>query len=544
MANDFSTDSNCVALYRLENGAPTVDSKGSNTLTIDNAPVAKPTDYKEGSCSYDFENGSDQQMFRTDANLSSGFPFKYGESNNLLSVACWFKVEQFGDYRYLLSKYDAATNGRCWTMRVNVSGIFALLVGHGSTSLQTINLFTGLQTGRWYHVGLTINAITMDVLAILYDDSTGSRTKITETISNAMNAFQCPFCVGGSFTSGAPTNSSSWDGLIDEVVVFKDILTESEIDQIRQGVYSGEIDPPTAICDDIWAHWNFDQDPPGPLLDNSGNEINLTLESGSQADGIVGNSISEPVVSVTEEDVLFDPSENNPFTINLFWYPTYSLVWGEGDYCELSIQLYPGMVINLQIDTPALTLGGSVVAGSLYAEINPTISIDPSFIEAWHLITVRYYRLSLQLMIDGVVVLTAAGPTDITPDTYNYVSIQSTTYHAATEAPRVDEGSVFGRAMTDAEILEIWNSGIGGTFTCSPTYEYETNFEIIAGLFSTKTFIGDPAEECIVVPRGCKPLAEMLMADTPISAMEKEETPVSDLDQDDAPVSDLECEIM
>jgi hypothetical protein len=31
MANDFSADSNCKALWRFENGALTTDSKGGNT---------------------------------------------------------------------------------------------------------------------------------------------------------------------------------------------------------------------------------------------------------------------------------------------------------------------------------------------------------------------------------------------------------------------------------------------------------------------------------------------------------------------------------
>ena len=36
MANDFSSDSNCVALWRFESGALTADSIGTNTLTNSN----------------------------------------------------------------------------------------------------------------------------------------------------------------------------------------------------------------------------------------------------------------------------------------------------------------------------------------------------------------------------------------------------------------------------------------------------------------------------------------------------------------------------
>ena len=55
MANDFSGDSNCVALWRFENGALTADSKGTNTLTDVNTVGSDTVDYKEGSGCADFE---------------------------------------------------------------------------------------------------------------------------------------------------------------------------------------------------------------------------------------------------------------------------------------------------------------------------------------------------------------------------------------------------------------------------------------------------------------------------------------------------------
>ena len=48
MANDFSGDPSCKAVWRFENGALTADSKGANTLTAVNGPTADTSLYKEG----------------------------------------------------------------------------------------------------------------------------------------------------------------------------------------------------------------------------------------------------------------------------------------------------------------------------------------------------------------------------------------------------------------------------------------------------------------------------------------------------------------
>ena len=55
MANSFSGDGNCVALWRFENGALTADSIGTNTLTDNNTVGTSTGDYKEGSACADLE---------------------------------------------------------------------------------------------------------------------------------------------------------------------------------------------------------------------------------------------------------------------------------------------------------------------------------------------------------------------------------------------------------------------------------------------------------------------------------------------------------
>src|SRR3990172_20161 len=115
MANNFSTDTNCIALYRFESGALTTDSKGTNTLTSSGSPIANTSDYKEGAASVDLETSTSDFYYINDANLDPQFPLRNGDTNKKISIAGWFKPESLpatSAMRTLCSKYDGAANKR------------------------------------------------------------------------------------------------------------------------------------------------------------------------------------------------------------------------------------------------------------------------------------------------------------------------------------------------------------------------------------------------------------------------------------------------
>jgi len=71
--------------------------------------------------------------------------------------------------------------------------------------------------------------------ARIYEDG-GSSTSDSGTFSNAPgNIEDANFSIGSISTSGSP--SASFDGFIDELAVFDDILSNDEIDDIKDGVY-------------------------------------------------------------------------------------------------------------------------------------------------------------------------------------------------------------------------------------------------------------------------------------------------------------------
>jgi hypothetical protein len=105
---------------------------------------------------------------------------------------------------------------------------------NGGASWETISHATAMSTGVWYHVGCTFDNSDKSYRIRVWDDnaSTILGSDKTGTATNNINV-EDGFLVIGDTWGGSPL----LDGQLDEIVVFKDILTADEIDQIRGGTY-------------------------------------------------------------------------------------------------------------------------------------------------------------------------------------------------------------------------------------------------------------------------------------------------------------------
>ena len=231
MANDFSADSSCKALWKLDNGALVVDSKSTNTLT-NTGPVVNDTgDYQEGDASAVMASG--HRLTIADANLCAGFPFKNGDTTRLATFCFWYKQTGTSSWKVLLTKGDYATGafwfGLPWaamnpTLYVSNSPVF--------------DFGNNVIDGHWTHYALTIDAPNKLVSITTYDAITG-----IEHIKSGSIAVDIP-SASSIFTLGNDSGGSSGtNGKMDEVVVFNRLLSTAEIDSIRLGIYPST--PPT-----------------------------------------------------------------------------------------------------------------------------------------------------------------------------------------------------------------------------------------------------------------------------------------------------------
>lgn len=231
MANDFSGDANCIALWRMESGALTADSKGGNTLT--NSGVAEDlVNFKEGACSGAFVQATNDNMTIADADLDSGFPLKNGEANLTFSIALWFKLSSINIYHFLINK-GVSTPNRCVNIYVdNTNKLRFAISDNGSTSTYYIHA-SALQSGRWYHLGITRDGVNPYPYRIrIWDDTAGAILGVDKTGNSII-----PFINNVDLYLGYTANSLN--GNEDEVLIFNDVLSIAEIDAIRQGTYGG-----------------------------------------------------------------------------------------------------------------------------------------------------------------------------------------------------------------------------------------------------------------------------------------------------------------
>ena len=235
--NDFSGDGNAVALWDLEEtSGDRFDSIGTNTLTDNNTVGTDTVDYQEGGASADFEVDNSQSLSISDANLDSGFPLKSRESNGDISITFWYKKESNNSYAGLFSKWDTGAGARSFYIRDHSTKLDFYIGTNSGTGYELLNNSLSTSAGRWYHVGATFNNTTKAWKLRVWDDTAGSVALDTGgTAANNIAITSAAVGIGASHNSGTPERY--FDGLIDEVVVFSDILTTGEIDQIRQGTY-------------------------------------------------------------------------------------------------------------------------------------------------------------------------------------------------------------------------------------------------------------------------------------------------------------------
>lgn len=235
MANDFSEDSDCVALWRFEDGALGTDSIGGNDLTSAAAGAAS-SDRMEGSYSLDLDASYNQGYNCAEADLDAAFPLQDGDTTKIISICGWFKLDASGTTRVILAKLDYM--GDKQSVRLYYNGGDEKLKfqwGYGNWNSVVYDLLSSVSTGVWYHFGIVIDGVNKTFFARVWNDDSESYTDTSQTPGTEIGAVDAPFTVGCYLASTTP--AAQWDGHIDELVVFKRELDADEIDEIRQGTF-------------------------------------------------------------------------------------------------------------------------------------------------------------------------------------------------------------------------------------------------------------------------------------------------------------------
>ena len=230
--NHFNLDPSCQALWRFESGALTADSIGANTLTPANSPGNAPT-YQEGLNAAALVNASHQYFAIPDASLSANFPMKSGDVTKKVTICGWFYANSLSAQRYLWGKNIFPNSGAGGVMLSCYYNSLYLSYAYSGGRADTL-ITSGLITGRWYHCAIIVDGVNKTVEGRLWDTVALTVTDVTATMANPMAITADDFRIG-AFSD--QNSNYTWDGYIDEVVVFNRLLSQAEVDLIRNQNY-------------------------------------------------------------------------------------------------------------------------------------------------------------------------------------------------------------------------------------------------------------------------------------------------------------------
>jgi hypothetical protein len=246
MANDFSSDSNIVAVYTFEGDISTTisDQKGNNDVTNDG--IAQSTTKKEGTYSGLFTLSETDFAECSNASLDSGFPGKNGEAVTAISIAVWVRFSAISTTSQVIcGVWNATDLMRCWVLKIlcvsSSNNNFQFLKGYNTgVSWETFDHdYNPLATSVWYHAQFSYLESSGEGKLGVWDDTyvgyrqVGGNDFETYSFAQTTNVEDEEFNIGRYGQSLYYLN-----GRLDELVIAKDVLSATEFGQIRAATYA------------------------------------------------------------------------------------------------------------------------------------------------------------------------------------------------------------------------------------------------------------------------------------------------------------------
>lgn len=243
-----------IAHYKLDGNAN--DALGKYNGTASNVTWV---DGKLGQCAY-FSSTPTSAI-----NLGNVFNVGAGE----LSVSLWFNPNSYSD-TYLFSKARTAGQVSRYALRLKTDGKLTVLVAPvNATAHIDYDCNTNIKLNTWTHACIVFsrnNPCRVYVNGIIDREFTPPYFKDTNFISDN------PFKIGAYTASDNISNSTSFDGLIDDVRIYDHALSEREVRDLSQGLV---------------LHYTFDQ-----FQEPTENKVTSHIPGWGAWEGFTGTSVT------------------------------------------------------------------------------------------------------------------------------------------------------------------------------------------------------------------------------------------------------------
>jgi hypothetical protein len=428
-----------------------------------------------------------------------------GDSDFTLEAFIKVSDGQIDTYGSLISKrYGEQGNG--YALIINNAGnvcaeILKLGAGNGYTEFcGNVNVVDA----QWNHISVVFDRD--DNATIYINGIIDASENITEQIGNIDN--DMVFKIGDK-----STGSRHYNGLIDNVRIWKRALTQSDIQSYMST-------PPTGNEEGLVGYWNFNEGTGTTASDATSNGNDGTIYGATWSTDVPVSGCTDPYADNYDSDATLDDGSCAGYPDN----GDYSLSFdGDDDYVEISvsetslgtqatisawvkkdvwetgsdvtatvIDLYNSSDINGQRDIFTIKywsenekLNAMMRAGTWY---NAAADINYNSDQWYHIIIVRN-STSLKIYINGSETGSNESVGGNNFDNYDRIRIGSSATSENWD-DTIDEVAIWNDALTASEITAIYNSGNGldassnsGNYTSSSNLESYWKFD--AGTGST-----------------------------------------------------------
>lgn len=240
-ANTFTAGENgCVAAWLFESATLNEDATTNNyDLTAAGTPSADTDvgDFQQGASSAYFDGATDYYTL-AEAALSAGYPLQQGSATKNMTIAAWIKVDTLpasGNYGVVYSKYTASADTVDYAVYTDAGGTrMRWRVGYNGGSnweteeIMEAEVYGWITADTWYHVALTWNDATKAWIAY----RNGAALANATCTNAAYNTESSAVGIGGR-----SDGTSLLTGWLDEVVLFNQVLTPTQIGYLYDGTY-------------------------------------------------------------------------------------------------------------------------------------------------------------------------------------------------------------------------------------------------------------------------------------------------------------------
>ena len=213
---------------------------GTNTLT-NHGVTANTTDKKEATSSASLQAAQNDYFSIANASLSSMFPFSGAAAPKTISVAFWMKLNSLPLVGYTYDPFSKLDNSRAlvtFTTMIGDGGQMGFFIGTAdSRRYEDAWTASVIVPGQWYHVVVTYRDSDRSYQINVWSAETGAvLAERTGALTNNIVVTNADVYLGARQDLEA---NRFLDGLLDEMVVFNDVLTPDEMAKIRAATFGG-----------------------------------------------------------------------------------------------------------------------------------------------------------------------------------------------------------------------------------------------------------------------------------------------------------------